>query len=327
MYKKTLLTLLIVLFGTLSYAQIYSYENLFFELYDTEDNIFLEDSISPGWSKTTFGRRVKYEYLTINGQTLLIAYTSVCSGLSCWHIKFFKKNDNRWYLAAKTWSYTPFSPSDSISSYFDTESNDIVIEFDGEILGRLNEDFISGKIPTYQSDNGTVSFINNSVPYIIDIDKHIVYKANSFVDTTLQSTTASSTLLSENGIVFYKGDDNLKTWLGIRQDLKKNVSIGYFNPSESPDKKTIVCEQRICKGKNFKTILLTNIVEIDIRTRIIRVLGKGQNPQYCPTNSRYILYRSNNDKNNFYIFDTESYTDIIGFDAQNAVWLTSNSNN
>ena len=42
MYKKTLLTLLIVLFGTLSYAQIYSYENLFFELYDTEDNIFLK---------------------------------------------------------------------------------------------------------------------------------------------------------------------------------------------------------------------------------------------------------------------------------------------
>ena len=257
----------------------------------------------------------------------MIAYTSVCSGLSCWDIKFFKKNYNRWYLAVKTWSYTPFSLSDSFSSYFDTESNDIVIEFDGEILGRLNEDLISGKIPTYQSDNGTVSFINNSVPYIIDIDKHIVYKTNSFVDTTLQSTTASSTLLSENGIVFYKGDDNLKTWLGIRQDLKKNVSIGYFNPSESPDKKTIVCEQRICKGKNFKTILLTNIVEIDIRTRIIRVLGKGQNPQYCPTNSRYILYRSNNDKNNFYIFDTESYTDIIGFDAQNAVWLTSNSNN
>lgn len=321
MGKKIILLIFFLTITHLLFAQIRSYDNLFFELYNTEDNVFFSDSIEPGWSKTAFGRRVKYEYITVKSQPLLIVYTSVCSGLSCWNIDCYKKYDDRWYLAAKTLAYTPFSPLDSFSTYFDAESNNIVIEFDGKILGRLNERFISGKMPTNLSDNGTVSFINNSVPYIIDIDNHIVYKTNS--DTTLKSPTVSSALITNNGDVFYKVDDNLEIRLDTRQYLKKNVAIGYFNPSESPDKKTIVCEQRISKGKKHQNILKSDIVVIDIKTKAIKVLGMGKNPQYCPTDCRYILYHSDN--NCFYIFDTELDTNIISFEAQNAVWIPLNN--
>ncbi len=100
MGKKIILLIFFLTITHLLFAQIRSYDNLFFELYNTKDNVFLSDSIAPGWSKSSFGRRVKYEYITVKSQPLLIVYTSVCSGLSCWNIDCYKNmmTDGIWRL-------------------------------------------------------------------------------------------------------------------------------------------------------------------------------------------------------------------------------------
>ncbi len=313
MKTKIFLTFILLTITHLLFAQIRSYDNLFFELYNTEDNVFFSDSIEPGWSKTAFGRRVKYEYITVKDRSLLIAYTSVCSGLSCWNIDCYKKYDNRWYLAAKTLSYTPFSPSDSFSSYFDTESNNIVFEFDGKILGTLKEDFLYGNIPVNQTENNKIIYSINSVSYTIDLENHIVYKIDTCVTIPSETNVPSSNLISEDGTI-YKIEDNIKKTIVGKQRLKKNISIGYFNPSMSPDNKNIVCEQRICHKKD---ILKCNIVEINADSHVIKVLSSGYEPHYSPLSDRYILFHSDY---YFYIFDTILNESILSFSADVAEW-------
>lgn len=313
MGKKIILLLFFLTITHLLFAQIHSYDNLFFELYDTEDNVFFSDSISPGWSKTAFGRSVKYEYITVKSQPLLIVYTSVCSGLSCWNIDCYKKYDDRWYLAAKTLAYTPFSPSDSFLSYFDTESNNIVFEFDGKMLGTLKEDFLYGNIPVNQTENNKIIYSINSVSYTIDLENHIVYKIDTCVTIPSETNVPSSNLISEDGTI-YKTEGNIRQTIVAKQILKKNISIGYFNPSMSPDNKNIVCEQRICHKKD---ILKCNIVEINADSHVIKVLSSGYEPHYSPLSDRYILFHSDY---YFYIFDTILNESILSFSADVAEW-------
>ncbi len=313
MGKKIILLIFFLTITHLLFAQIRSYDNLFFELYDTEDNVFFSDSISLGWSKTAFGRSVKYEYITVKSQPLLIVYTSVCSGLSCWNIDCYKKYDVRWYLAAKTLAYTPFSPLDSFSTYFDAESNNIVIEFDGKILGTLKEDFLYGNIPVNQTENNKIIYSINSVSYTIDLENHIVYKIDTCVTIPSETNVPSSNLISED-VTIYKIEDNIKKTIVGKQILKKNISIGYFNPSMSPDNKNIVCEQRICHKKD---ILKCNIVEINADSHVIKVLSSGYEPHYSPLSDRYILFHSDYF---FYIFDTILNESILSFSADVAEW-------
>lgn len=313
MGKKIILLIFFLTITHLLFAQIRSYDNLFFELYNTEDNVFFSDSIEPGWSKTAFGRSVKYEYITVKSQPLLIVYTSVCSGLSCWNIDCYKKYDNRWYLAAKTLAYTPFSPSDSFLSYFDTESNNIVFEFDGKILGTLNENFLCGNISVNQTENNIIIYSINSVSYTIDLENHIVYKIDACVTIPSETNVPSSNLISEDGTI-YKTEGNIRQTIVAKQILKKNISIGYFNPSMSPDNKNIVCEQRICHKKD---ILKCNIVEINADSHVIKVLSSGYEPHYSPLSDRYILFHSDY---YFYIFDTILNESILSFSADVAEW-------
>ena len=313
MGKKLIFLSLFLAISNLSFAQIHSYENLFFELYNTKDNVFLSDSILPGWSKTAFGRRVKNEYLTVKGQPLLIAYTSVCSGLSCWKIECYKKYDNRWYLVAKTLAYTPFSPSDSFSSYYDSENNFIVFEFDGKILGTLNKDCLYGNIPVNQTDNDKILYTLNSFSYTLDLENHIAYKIDTCVTIPSETNVPSSNLIAEGGTI-YKTEDNIRQTIVAKQILKKNISIGYFNPSMSPSQKNIVCEQRICHKKD---ILKCNIVEINADSHVIKVLSSGYEPHYSPLSDRYILFHSDY---YFYIFDTILNESILSFSADVAEW-------
>ncbi|MBO7125211.1 MAG: hypothetical protein J6V74_05150 [Bacteroidales bacterium] len=313
MGKKIILLLFFLAITNLSFAQIRSYDNLFFELYNTEDNVFFSDSIEPGWSKTAFGRRVKYEYITVKDRSLLIAYTSVCSGLSCWNVECYKKYDNRWYLVAKTLAYTPFSPSDSFLSYFDTESNNIVFEFDGKILGTLKEDFLYGNIPVNQTENNKIIYSINSVSYTIDLENHIVYKIDTCVTIPSETNVQSSNLIAEGGTM-YITENNIRQTIVAKQILKRNISIGYFNPSMSHSQKNIVCEQRICHKKD---ILKCNIVEINADSHVIKVLSSGYEPHYSPLSDRYILYHSDY---YFYIFDTILNESILSFSADVAEW-------
>lgn len=313
MGKKIILLIFFLTITHLLFAQIRSYDNLFFELYNTKDNVFFSDSIEPGWSKTAFGRRVKYEYITVKDRSLLIAYTSVCSGLSCWNIDCYKKYDVRWYLAAKTLAYTPFSPLDSFSTYFDAESNNIVIEFDGKILGTLNENFLCGNISVNQTNNDKILYTLNSVSYTIDLKNHIAYKTDTCVTMPSETNVPSSNLISEDGTI-YKTEGNIRQTIVAKQILKKNISIGYFNPSMSPDNKNIVCEQRICHKKD---ILKCNIVEINADSHVIKVLSSGYEPHYSPLSDRYILFHSDY---YFYIFDTILNESILSFSADVAEW-------
>ena len=111
-------------------------------------------------------------------------------------------------MAARTLTDTPFSPYNPFSTYFDTESNNIVFEFEGKVFGTLNEDYLSGNVPVNQSYNDKIIYTQNSVSYIIDVENYIAYKTDTGADSTIERTAYSSVLTSDFGNFINRGGDN-----------------------------------------------------------------------------------------------------------------------
>ena len=303
-YKVIVSILLLCLSKTLT-AQTVSEDILFFELFPKEEQISFEDStIAAKWSNE-YGHNFKHEYLNTKKHNLLFSYVAECFGVPCLGINCFIKNGDRWYLAA--YAHTVTDENNTITAHYDENNDKIVFDVASKTLGDINFDFLSNNKVNISDGSPKVLSIIDSVAYIFDICNHIKFKADIDIDSI-----CSSSGNSEN-------NENLSNQLWhYSKKLKKNISIAYFCPVWSSDGSKIVCEQRICRGKKFKKTLLYNIVEIDVGTRVIKILGEGHNPQYCPSSDKYILYRYGSW---YRVYDTESNKGIVRFRTNDAKWF------
>lgn len=302
-YKVIVSILLLCLSKTLT-AQTVSEEILFFELFQKEEQISFEDStIAAKWSKE-YGNNFKHEYLNTKKQNLLFSYVAECSGMPCLGINCFIKNGDRWYLAA--YAHTVTDENNTITAHYDENNDKIVFDVASKTLGGVNLDFLSNNKVNISDGSPKVLSIIDSVAYIFDICNHIKFKADIDIDSICLSNGNS------------EKDENLSNRLWHYKELRKKITIGYFCPVASSDGSKIVWEQRICRGKKFKKTLLCNIVEIDVGTGVIKILGEGHNPRYCPSSDKYILYRYGSW---YRIYDTESNKGIVRFHANDAKWF------
>jgi len=302
-YKVIVSILLLCLSKTLT-AQTVSEEILFFELFQKDEQISFEDStIAAKWSKE-YGNNFKHEYLNTEKQNLLFSYVAECSGMPCLGINCFIKNGDRWYLAA--YAHTVTDENNTITAHYDENNDKIVFDVVSKTLGDVNLDFLSNNKVNISDGSPKVLSIIDSVAYIFDICNHIKFKADIDIDSICSSSGNS------------EKNENLSNQLLYSKELRKNITIGYFCPVWSSDGSKIVCEQRICRGKKFKKTLLCNIVEIDVGTGVIKILGEGHNPRYCPSSDKYILYRYGSW---YRIYDTESNKGIVRFHANDAKWF------
>mgnify|MGYP007101852716 CR=1 FL=1 len=317
MEKRIILfTLLIVFNAQLISAQLMSEHMIFWELYKPESSKSFADSLSAiDWPKNEFAYRIKHEHLNINNQKLIFSYVSGCSGLPCMFVYCFKENNGKWYFVAQG-HIMKFDKS--VSAYFNDNNGKIF--FIGEShteLGSVGADFLLEGNTLIDSESTNVLLTIGDDRYVIDIDRRIKFKiASDDVSLFAKEVDTVSMFVSKHGSIYNKGNNNTIVIMSHR--LNKKLTVGYYNPSASFDNAKICCEQRINRGENDNKNIECHVVEVYIGSKAMKIIGKGQNPEYCKHTDRYILYHNGK---YYHIFDNETNKELLRFQSDSAVFF------
>ena len=313
MVKKILIIITNIIFIChFVYSQVSVNNKLVWECFDSTTTMkFKNMEDVDNWACHTLPfANIQSHHFSIGGQDFILSCVSGCSGVYCFKIHCFAHFGCWWYLTASAFTRLDYS----INNYNVDKANSILfVNSNADTLGSLSFETATGKYHQINKGCNIIFFRFQGDNYLSDIDNNIFYKIDSCVTIPSETNEPSSNLISEDGTI-YKTEGNIRQTIVAKQILKKNISIGYFNPSMSPDNKNIVCEQRICHKKN---ILKCNIVEINADSHVIKVLSSGYEPHYSPLSDRYILFHSDY---YFYIFDTILNESILSFSADVAEW-------
>ena len=287
--------------------------NLLFELFDTTENVKFESLESVlQWSEKQLPFSVtQSEYLTIGKNRFLFCYVAGCSGLPCFKILCFREDRGLWHLAAK--SYTQVFER-NVSVYFDENSDKIIFKNSSTELGRIKTEYLSCEYHIAPKNHPEIFCNKDGNFYIVDIQDFVMYKYDK-TSVSMSQNRITHYLTNEYGDIVETGKNDTVVFIWHKEISNNNIFVLFSNLSESLSGDKIVCERHICQKKQ---LLFTEIVEIDVATKIMSLLSvEGEQPSYCPSEDKYLLYQSGSA---WEIFNTETGKTILRLYAEVAEW-------
>lgn len=309
MGKKILVFFLYVLLCKFSYSQIITNDKLIWECFDTTNTIKFTDLPEiNSWAANSLPFSIVQNYFfKVRNKEVNFYCVNGCSGVRCFKVHCFVRYGNDWFLTCT--ANTRLNNSFKEIAFKDST---LVFKSEVEEIGFLHFDEIMGNYKRIKTGNNLLLFHYDGSDYLSDIDNSIFYKT----DTLNYSQRQGKKLRCENGTIY---NDNKIVM--FPKKYGNNIKRGYFNAQLSNDEKTIICELRTAKKRWEKTILPSEIVEIDIVRKQIKTIFpfEGLEPYYSPFDNKLIL--CHNDDKYYQVFERSSNCHLFLVITDFAAWI------